>query len=201
MGSPIGAGASFVAAIFYHIEAGFEESVFKSLSSAGYTNLYKALGQHDIVTFLDINDFEDSRLYSSAIGVRTSKPLAAYSFVSEDKALPDSPNISTWLKGAPVVGFVFLELDKWLYSKASGAQSSVGACSVILGKIEAIGQESGIELAVFGGTGKSELYVIVKSSKFEDIWQITAKCRELRLEDCFAEAPDKAAGLPVFVGT
>ncbi len=191
-------GETFLAGLFFHIDAGSEEHVVQKLKDKGCTNLFKAFGQYDVVAIFNIESFEDDLVYYSFEGIRTVKPLIAYNFATPAYS---SPDITPWLSDAPVIGFLFLELDKWFYSEDSGVASSLTAYSVLLEKINEIARNKNIELSLFGGYGRSELYGIVKSNKVEDIWILCLKCRELIADDCFPAVDKEFSKFPVFMNT
>ena len=198
MTDSIGVGNSFPAALFFHVEIGSEEKVVANLKRLGYVNLFKAFGQYDIIALFDSRGFEDEKVYASCDDVHAVKPLISFALESESY---QSPNIDRWCSEAPIIGFVFLELDKWFYSQESGAHSSLEAYSVLISKLTSTCEELGIDIALYGGFGRSELYLVVRSSNIEDIWKVSNECRALNSGDCFPDTEKEHERLPIFVST
>lgn len=198
MDETFGIGNSSLAAIFLHINTGSEQFVVKDLKDLGYTKVYKTLGQYDVLTLFDITSFDDGRFYTSCRGVRAAKSLTAYQVNTHSYSTQD---VAFWAGGSPLLGFVFLELDKWLYSPESGASSSINAIRIITEKLNELSSREGLCISLYGGFGAAELYAIVKTDNIEDVWKFTAACRNLTIKDCFTGSIEVDEFLPVFTRT
>jgi len=197
--SSVGIGNSYLSSLYVQIHPGDEESVVNQLSASGHTNLYKVIGQYDLLSLFDTNDLDNALLYTKNDGIVSSTAMSAYSYIIDDEYT--SPNAAQWLAEAPILGFIYLELDKWLYSPESGSSSGINACQIIIKKLKEISDKLNISIAIYGGFGRSELYVLVKTNKLEDVWEFTHECRGITLSDCLEEFNDGDKHLPVFANT
>lgn len=197
--SSIGIGNSFLSALYIQINPGDEESVVNHLRNAGHTHLYKVLGQYDLLSLFDANDLDNPLLYNNHDGIVSSTAMSAYCYIIDDEYA--SPNIAQWLTNAPILGFIYLELDKWLYTPESGSQSCIHASQNLIKKLNEISNKLNINIAIYGGFGKSELYVLVKTDKLEDVWAFTHECRHITFKDCIDNCRTEDFYLPVFANT
>ena len=191
-------GKSFLSASFLQVDVGSETAVVEQLKNSGHTSIFKVFGRYDILSLFDIQDFEDEKIYSSCDGVRITRALTAYSFITK---IYTSPDIYQWSRDASVIGFVSLELDKWLYSPESPSGSVLTAITILIDKLNNIASENNLDIAIYGGYGRAELYAIVKTSMLDDIWFFTGECRNLICANCFDKYDKDDANLPVFVRT
>ncbi len=197
--SKIGIGNSFLTLRYIQLHPGNEESVVNNLRDQAHTNLYKVLGQYDLLSIYDSNVLDNPRLYTNDDGIVSTTALSAYSYIIDDEY--SSPNTAQWLAEASIVGLVYLELEKWLYTSDSGSPSGIHACQTIIKKLKEVSDDLDINIAVYGGFGKSELYVLVKTNKLEDIWSFTHKCRNITFLDCIDNCKEGEENYPIFANT
>ena len=171
--------------LFLQVSAGSEMSIVDDLGRKKYKSVYKILGQHDLLVLFNVDNLESEDIYYSCKGVHVAKSIASYSLSFEEYQSPN--DISAWLAGSPLIGFVFLEMDKLFYSPDEAAKSSLNAYSLIIESLVSYGEKNKIELAVFGGYGKSDFYLIVKAKSIEEIWNTAHHCRSLRSLDVFGD--------------
>jgi hypothetical protein len=175
-------GESFLSIHFFSIHAGSELGVVQTLKEQGHNCIFKTLGQYDVVSFIETSTLDDPKIYSSCNGAHDSRSIAAYQINTDNFK---SPNIIDWVDDKPLIGFVLLELDKWLYTPDAGAQSGImGVCIASMVAVQSLAKDLKIEVAMYGGLGRSELYAIIRTNSLDDIWTFTSACRNLTFEDC-----------------
>lgn len=197
MGSAIKVNGDPLISLFFCVEAGSEEDVKAYLKTKQHKNLYKVLGQYDFLSLFNVTDFDNDKIYTSCDGIQLTRSISSFNIKINEQA-PSTENIADWLANSPLLGFVFLEMDKWFYSQESTSHNPVDWISILIANIYNFGKEQGIDLLILGGYGRSEFYILVKSNRIEHIWKISRYCRTLCRANLFGKSQNKS---PVFVNT
>ena len=188
MTKTINVSGSPLIALFLQVSAGSERAVVEDLKKKKYSNVYKVFGQHDLLALYNAESLESDEIYYSCKGVHVTKPIASYNLNLPEYRSPE--NVSGWLAhdSRPLIGFIFLEMDKLFFSRDKAAKSSLNAYSLVIKCIINHGKQEGIDVAVFGGYGISDIYLVVKASSIDQIWFMARYCRSLRSKDVFNHA-------------
>lgn len=189
---------SFFCAHFYDIQAGSEKDALKHLRDRGYQNVYKALGTYDIVAFSEADAMDLPRLYQSIPQAHASCTVAAYSFKTQNY---QSPNLPSYIGRHRLVGFVLLEIaqnddpDSYIGLKQLGSK--------IAKRIDECAKECDVFAAIYGGLGRSDIYVLACTKNIVDIWKFTRKIRGLTWSEVIddSDSRETIAQGPIFSQT
>ena len=196
---PIGVGNWYFSCALYQLDAGEDISVVSDLNPPPHSLLYKAFGHFDLASVNKSDSLDDLTLFQEAPSLKHARIIAGVPFSGQYT----SPDILLFCEDAPCIGFVSLEIDKWLYSPESGAGSGLQACNTLIEHINKNFTSESCELGFYGGYGRSELLVLVKSEKINDIFDFLSFTRTIQLQHCFSPQNERESdlSLPVFTTT
>lgn len=187
----------YLACTFFQIESGTERPVVDDLGSLPDSLLYKAIGSFDLASLSVTSSLDNPSLYQVNPSTRHSNIIPGIAFFGEYA----TPPLITFCKQAPFLGFICLEIDKWLYNPSSGSPSGIDACFKLIAFIREKGPISHDDLAFYGGFGKAELLVLTRTDNCDDVWNFLNFLRDIRLSDCFGITEEPEKHFPVFTST
>ena len=191
-----GFGGRFLNAIFLQVETSLAPELPDALKGKD-TFSFGALGFYDISCLFETTAITDIRFRDIPENTHGSDAVVCYAIKSDSY---ESPSLEAFLdQEKPVKSFIFLELDKLLYSEIDAIPSGLSACDTVIKKILSKDDKN---VAFWGGFGSSELCLIYQTNKFKELWDFVKYLRNLKLEECFTcKSIENHLDLPIFLTT
>lgn len=183
-------------ASFSKVSSGSERASYDKLKADNPGSFFfKALGSFDIVSLRETISFSGDHPTNKPPEITSSQNVVASKF---DCELFDPFTLNDWLNDALIVGFSFLELDKYLYSLSSPFK----VCTRIIKLIHESGKWGRDSFSFFIGYGQSEIIILQKASNFDDLFEFTNFTRGLLYKKLFPDMEDKDwSNFPILAST
>lgn len=160
--------------------AGNELNFISRQKPSSSNNIFKALGDIDIVVFEDTQNTlidEARKLDPDLINSRYLKLL-------KWQGRYNSPNLKGWFDNAKIGGLICLNIDKWLYQPATPEKKLQKTINSMLEKIK----DSSEKIAIYSGLSHIDFFVLVKCQSFQELVGISADLQSITVKDVFPKS-------------
>ncbi|MCG7895819.1 MAG: hypothetical protein JAZ12_15395 [Candidatus Thiodiazotropha taylori] len=171
-----------IIASFCRVSSGAELDLYSSIQSKSPSSvLFKALGEFDLVVF----DGESLTEIPTSLSESTGS-ISSCRKVSTQKIETigyKTPGLLDWLKEGNIVGFILLELNKWIYTY----EQPSNVIGNFLQYFNADPKWDPEETVFVAGFGQSEIYALVRSDNFDELFKFANYLRSVRYENIFGD--------------
>lgn len=164
-----------VLSAFYKITPGRELEATKDLDNRA---LFKALGEYDLVTFELV-----SPLLESVVNKRymsSTHSIKSFQWAGNEY---ETPELVEWVSDALLLGFISIEVDKRVFERGIELHPQ------LIEKLEHLPRADQDEIAILGGLGHHDVYLLYKTSNFDSLFEYLQSLRTLEFNEVFSIDP------------
>lgn len=174
-------GAPIIAS-FCKVSSGSELDLFSTITEKDSSALvFKALGDFDVVVFAGATCSKIPTTLSESTGaISACRKVSSHRITAGEYQTPD---LLPWLQNSTVVGFVLLELNKWIYTY----QPPSITVSTFISDFYENSKWDADSTAFVAGFGQSELYAFIRADNFDDLFKFTNHLRSVKFKDILPE--------------
>jgi hypothetical protein len=188
-----------IGAVFLQVASSKELGALKGLHDNTELREFGALGFYDFAYIFETDRISDEKFHLPPPNTHASDAVFCYKFRVDQYSSP--PNLSSWFDDSrPVKSFIFLEVEKLLYSNDLLAEAGLGASAQIIRHIFESYKITDEEVAFFGGFGRSEICALIQTETYQQLWGFLRYIRDLKCKTCFPEIQTDSR-FPVLINT